>query len=129
MTPNLTDATLYQGDPHPTYRWLRANAPVYRDEASNLWVLSKYEDVLQASKDAATFSAGQGVLPESDAMISIVCMDDPRHQRELRGWPDRAADADRIVRSRRLPSANILQRLGTIELLDRIVDHHLEAFA
>ncbi len=81
MTPNLTDATLYQGDPHPTYRWLRANAPLYRDEASNLWVLSKYEDVLQASKDAATFSAGQGVLPESDAMISIVCMDDPRHQR------------------------------------------------
>ena len=81
MTPNLTDATLYQGDPHPTYRWLRANAPVYRDEASNLWVLSKYEDVMQASKDAATFSAAQGVLPESDAMISIVCMDDPRHQR------------------------------------------------
>ena len=81
MTPNLTDATLYMGDPHPTYRWLRANAPVYWDAASNLWVLSRYEDVLQASKAADVFSAAQGVLPESDAMVSIVCMDDPRHQR------------------------------------------------
>ena len=41
MTPNMTDCRLYQGDPHPTYRWLRENAPVYRDEASHLWVLSK----------------------------------------------------------------------------------------
>jgi cytochrome P450 family 142 subfamily A polypeptide 1 len=81
MTPNLTDATLFQGDPHPTYRWLRASAPVYWDAASNLWVLSKYEDVLQASKTPEVFSAAQGVLPESDAMVSIVCMDDPRHQR------------------------------------------------
>jgi cytochrome P450 family 142 subfamily A polypeptide 1 len=81
MTPKLTDATLYTGDPHPTYRWLRAQAPVYWDAASDLWVLSRYEDVLNASKAADVFSAGQGVLPESDAMVSIVCMDDPRHQR------------------------------------------------
>src|SRR5262249_22795884 len=45
------------------------------------WVLSRYEDVLQVSKAADVFSAAQGVLPESDAMVSIVCMDDPRHQR------------------------------------------------
>jgi len=59
MTPNLTD-------------W---------DAASNLWVLSRHEDVLQVSKQADVFSAAQGVLPESDAMVSIVCMDDPRHMR------------------------------------------------
>ena len=81
MTPNMTDATLYQGDPHPTYRWLRANAPLYWDAASNLWVLSKYEDVFAVSKNPEVFSAAQGVLPESDAMISMICMDDPRHQR------------------------------------------------
>ncbi len=81
MKPNLTDATLYAGDPHPTYRWLRANAPVYWDEASRLWVLSRYADVFDVSKNAEVFSAAQGVLPESDAMVSIVCMDDPRHAR------------------------------------------------
>jgi cytochrome P450 family 142 subfamily A polypeptide 1 len=81
MTPNMTDAKLYAGDPHPTYRWLRANAPVYRDEASDLWVLSRHADVFDVSKNPEVFSAAQGVLPESDAMVSIVCMDDPRHQR------------------------------------------------
>jgi len=81
MTPNLTDASLYAGDPHPTYRWLRANAPVYRDVASDLWVLSRYQDVFDVSKAPDAFSAAQGVLPDSDAMVSIVCMDDPRHQR------------------------------------------------
>jgi cytochrome P450 family 142 subfamily A polypeptide 1 len=81
MTPNMTDSRLYAGDPHPTYRWLRANAPVYWDEASKLWVLSRYQDVFDVSKNPETFSAAQGVLPESDAMVSIVCMDDPRHQR------------------------------------------------
>jgi cytochrome P450 family 142 subfamily A polypeptide 1 len=81
MTPNLTDASLYAGDPHPTYRWLRANAPVYWDDASKLWVLSRYQDVFDVSKTPEVFSAAQGVLPESDAMVSIVCMDDPRHQR------------------------------------------------
>jgi cytochrome P450 family 142 subfamily A polypeptide 1 len=81
VQPRLTDASLYAGDPYPVYRWLRENAPVYWDEASRLWVLSRHEDVVHVSKTAETFCAGQGVLPESDAPVSIVCMDDPRHQR------------------------------------------------
>jgi cholest-4-en-3-one 26-monooxygenase len=81
VRPRLTDASLYAGDPYPVYRWLRENAPVYWDDASRLWVLSRYEDVVEASKAAETFCARQGVLPESDAPVSIVCMDDPRHQR------------------------------------------------
>ena len=79
--PNLTDSTLYAGDPYPTYRWLRANAPVYWDAASRLWVLSRYDDVVDVSKNPQIFSAAQGVLPDSDALVSIVCMDDPRHLR------------------------------------------------
>jgi cytochrome P450 family 142 subfamily A polypeptide 1 len=81
VRPNLTDASLYAGDPYPTYAWLRENAPVYWDEASRLWVLSKWEDVVYVSKTPEIFSAAQGVLPETDTPVSIVCMDDPRHQR------------------------------------------------
>ena len=81
MQPNLTDSTLYAGDPYPTYKWLRENAPVYWDAASRLWVLSRYDDIVQVSKNPEVFSAAQGVLPDSDAMVSIVCMDDPRHLR------------------------------------------------
>ncbi len=81
MQPNLTDSTLYAGDPYPTYRWLREHAPVYWDQTSRLWVLSRYDDIVQVSKNPEVFSAAQGVLPESDAIVSIVCMDDPRHLR------------------------------------------------
>ena len=81
MRPNMIDPTLYAGDPHPTYRWLRANAPVYRDEAAQAWILSKHEDVTNASKTADLFSAAQGVLADSEALVSIVSVDDPRHAR------------------------------------------------
>ena len=81
MKPNLTDASLYAGDPYPVYRWLRENAPVYWDEASRMWVCSRWEDVAHVSRDAATFSAAQGVLAENDTIVSIICMDDPRHLR------------------------------------------------
>ena len=67
MRPNMTDAALYAGDPHPTYRWLRANAPVYWDEATRAWILSRHEDVTNVSKTPDLFSAAQGatylVLP------------------------------------------------------------------
>ena len=81
MQPNLTDARLYAGDPYPTYRWLREEAPVYWDATSRQWALSRYADVEYVSKTPALFSAAQGVLPDSDALVSIVSMDDPRHQR------------------------------------------------
>jgi cytochrome P450 family 142 subfamily A polypeptide 1 len=79
--PRLTDATLYAGDPYPTYRWLREHAPVYRDEASALWVCSRYDDVVRISKDTATFSSAGGVLMDSDQQVSLVTTDAPRHTR------------------------------------------------
>jgi cytochrome P450 len=79
--PTLTDAALYAGDPYPTYAWLRANAPVYWDAASNLWVCSRYDDVVRISKDPATFSSAGGVLMDSDQQVSLVTTDAPRHTR------------------------------------------------
>ncbi|HWP66785.1 MAG TPA: cytochrome P450 [Candidatus Limnocylindria bacterium] len=79
--PTLTDASLYAGDPYPTYAWLRANAPVYWDAASTLWVCSRYDDVVRVSKDPVTFSSAQGVLMDSDTQVSLVTTDAPRHTR------------------------------------------------
>ena len=81
MQPNLTDSSFYAGDPYPTYRWLRQHAPVYWDAASRLWVLSRYDDIVQVSKASDTFSVSEGVLPDSDTIVSIICMDEPRHTR------------------------------------------------
>jgi len=76
---DILDPQLYATDPFPVYRWLRANAPVYRDEKHQLWLLSKYADVAYVSKNPKLFCSRFGVTPDADVMISLVTMDDPRH--------------------------------------------------
>jgi cytochrome P450 len=50
-------------DPHPVYRQLREHAPVYRLADHPCWVLSRFEDVWNASLDAEHFSAAGGTTP------------------------------------------------------------------
>ena len=69
------------GIPHEQFAWLRENAPVYWDEQSQLWVVSRYQQVVEISKNSAVWCSGQGVLPDSDFPISIITMDEPRHLR------------------------------------------------
>ena len=45
-----------------TYRWLRNEAPVYRNDTHNFWALSRYEDVQPAYKDWMTFSSASGIM-------------------------------------------------------------------
>ena len=81
------DPTLYvRGVAHDTYRWLRENDPVHRDEINNLWVISKYEDVRTSSATPRLFCSGQGVRPKGGGAdnLSIVSMDDPEHARQRR---------------------------------------------
>jgi len=81
MEINVTDPRFYGGDPHPAYAWLREHAPVYWDASSNAWVVSRHADVVHVSKNAEIFSAVPSVLPNRDFPVSMVCMDNPRHQR------------------------------------------------
>lgn len=96
-------------DPYPTYRRLRDEAPVYRNEALGFWALSRYDDVLAAFKDSATYSNAQGVSLErssagnASALASFLAMDPPRHDqmRALvsRGFtPRRVADLEPRIR-------------------------------
>jgi hypothetical protein len=50
-------------DPYPVYRQLREHAPVYRLADHPCWVLSRFEDVWNASLDAEHFSAAGGTTP------------------------------------------------------------------
>jgi cytochrome P450 len=45
-----------------TYRWLRNEAPVYRNDTHNFWALSRYEDVQPAYKDWTTYSSASGIM-------------------------------------------------------------------
>ncbi len=77
----LLDGDWYAGDPHPAFAWMRAHAPVFRDEAAGVWGVAAYEDVLRVSRDPATFSSREGSRPDSPAIPSMINMDDPEHRR------------------------------------------------
>lgn len=81
MDVNILDPQLYRGDPHPVYAWLRREAPLYHDKHNELWLASKYEDVVYVSKHPRLFCSGRGVVPGSSALVSIATMDEPRHTR------------------------------------------------
>jgi len=80
---DILDPALYD-DPWETYRWLRNEAPLYRDEGNDLWVASTHEDVSHVSRHDKLYSAAQGVRPRIAAPMSIISMDDPEHTRQRR---------------------------------------------
>lgn len=78
MEFDVFDPEVYAGDPFPLYARLRREAPVYRDKRNDVWVLSRYEEVVHVSKTPKVFSSRFGVTRE-DTPISLITMDDPRH--------------------------------------------------
>lgn len=96
-------------DPYPVYKWMRDEAPVYRNDRLEFWALSRYADVLAGFKETALFSNEQGVSLErssagqASATASFLAMDPPRHDhmRALvsRGFtPRRVAELEGRVR-------------------------------
>jgi cytochrome P450 len=69
-------------DPYPVYALARREQPVFHAPAYDLWVVSRYEDVLQVLKDHDTFSS-TGALKSSPEPF-------PPEVREVlaEGWPD-----------------------------------------
>ena len=47
-------------DPHPTWRRMRDDVPLYRNDRFDFWALSRFQDVLDASVDAETYSSARG---------------------------------------------------------------------
>lgn len=77
------DAVL-DDDPHPTWRRLRDEAPVYRNDRFDFWALSRYVDVEAASRDTATFSSSHGTVlelmgPHMVGSGQMIFMDPPEH--------------------------------------------------
>ncbi len=75
-------------DPYPTYARLRAEAPVYRNDALDFWALSRHRDVLSAFRDVDHFSNAYGVSldpaafgPDAHRAMSFLAMDPPSHTR------------------------------------------------
>ncbi|MER7845387.1 cytochrome P450 [Kitasatospora sp. NPDC096077] len=72
-----------RADPHPAYRWLRANDPVHYDAASRLWLVTGHGDCATVLRDPR-FSAAQGQRERArdDALPpSMLTTDPPDHHR------------------------------------------------
>lgn len=98
-------------DPYPTYKRLRDEAPVYRNEAQQFWALSRHADVMAAFRDSERFSSANGVSldpaasgPHAHRTMSFLAMDPPKHGRMRalvsRGFtPRRVTDLEPRIRA------------------------------
>jgi cholest-4-en-3-one 26-monooxygenase len=75
----FADGAFYAENPHPVYRYLRANEPVHRDPASGLWGLMSYDTVEYASTHPAIFSSANGSRPFTGGINHMIDMDNPAH--------------------------------------------------
>jgi cytochrome P450 len=71
-------------DPFPYYEILREQYPCYWSESGKLWILSRYDDIVQATRDWETFSSSQGNMIDElpgRAGATLGTTDPPRHDR------------------------------------------------
>ena len=89
-TPLVYDPYDYaiDADPHPIWKRLRDEAPVYYNEQHDFYALSRFDDVLAAHLDPVTFSSAHTTVlemmePEPDPFMTsmMIFMDPPQHTR------------------------------------------------
>ena len=97
-------------DPYPTYRRLRQEAPLYRNDELDFWALSRHADVTAGFRDSARLSSAWGVTldpaasgPDAHRVMSFLALDPPRHGRMRalvsRGFtPRRVAELEPRIR-------------------------------
>lgn len=90
-------------DPYPTYRRLREEAPLYRNEERGFWALSRHADVMAAFRDSERYSNAEGVSidpaasgPHAHRTMSFLAMDPPQHGR-MRGLVSRGFTPRRVL--------------------------------
>ena len=105
-------------DPFPQYAILREQYPCYWSESGKLWVLTRYDDIVQAARDWETFSSSEGNLIDElpgRAGGTLGTTDPPRHDR-LRALSQAAftrKTAEQLI-------------APTLELADRTLDRICE---
>ena len=114
-------------DPYETWRRLRDEAPLYRNDRYDFWGLSRFADVEAAHRDAKTFCSGHGTVLELMSADpypggQMIFMDPPDHTR-LRTLVSRAFTPRRVEaledRIREL-SADFLDRLSGRDSFDYV---------
>ena len=82
-----TPAVFGRGVPHDQFTWLRENDPVYfhpLPDGGGFWCLTKYDDIVHASKDWRSYSSAKGTNirdPVDGAELMMVNTDPPYHEK------------------------------------------------
>jgi cytochrome P450 len=73
-------------DPHPTWRRMREEAPLYRNDRHDFWALTRFQDVLDVLVDWKTYSSARGDVIEvirggevPESARSLIAEDPPMH--------------------------------------------------
>ena len=124
-TIDLCDPEFYRSaGMHDAFTWMRANEPVYRDEANGLWAVTRHADLLDVERRSDVFVSGRGYRrnwePTENNMIAS---DDPVHheQRRLvsRGFTPKAVRRHEDVLAELIDE--LLDRIdGEIEVVDAL---------
>jgi cytochrome P450 len=106
-----------QTNPFPVYRWLRDEAPVYHNAEVGFYALSRFDDVLQAHLDPATFVSSHGVTIEGydQGQDLLITSDEPRHN-----WHRKLVS--RLFTPRAIADLEPKVRAIAAEVLDRARD-------
>jgi cytochrome P450 family 142 subfamily A polypeptide 1 len=78
---HLISGDFYARDPHPGFTWMREHAPVYWDEKSQVWGITKHAHIQEAAKSSRHFCNGQGMRPDSPPIPSMINMDGMIHKK------------------------------------------------
>ncbi|MBK5289092.1 MAG: cytochrome P450 [Acidimicrobiia bacterium] len=77
---SITSGAFWGRNPHSELQWMRNHDPVYFDESSGVWGISRYDDIKAIESDPATFSNAGGIRPETGPIPMMIDMDDPDHR-------------------------------------------------
>ncbi|MDQ2648559.1 MAG: cytochrome P450 [Actinomycetota bacterium] len=86
-TANLLDPTWWADldQVHAFFTWARAEAPVFHDEANDVWAVTRHADIMDVERRSDVFSSRGcyrvNVMTDETNMIA---QDDPEHQRQRR---------------------------------------------
>ena len=115
-------------DPFPAYRTLREEYPCFWSEEAGMWVLSRYDDILNALTNWRIYSSAQGNLVDEfpgRAGSTLGSSDPPRHDR-LRALIQSAMTKralDHILEPARASCRAHLAEIGAADSFDFVNDY------
>ncbi len=117
-----------RADPYPTYRRLRDEAPLYRNDEHDFFALSRFTDVEKGLREYKTFSSSRGNLLEviksgMDIPSGFIVMDDPPRQTIHRKFlsrlftPRKIAELEPVIRGYCVSSLDAISGAGEFDFI------------